>query len=287
MLFEARRNPRGIEGISTCVKSQLAYRREVWLLLHNSESSTNETAAVRLYLDESGTDESSPQAVVGGLLINYSHYLNFEQTWDEILADHGITPPLHMKEFGKDRRLGAISRCCRKELFVRVVELIRSHRVGTLEATLSPREYVDNLPKPIRDHMSIYGMCFSVAAVQNHRLAETANYQGRIPFIMDAGNPYAEHVRIAHRNFLQLQREGGSLHAGGLYFDDDAEFGVLQAADVIAWGVRRIASGLAMPPGMEPIQDLFDSNHSRADFKAEWMKLLTETFIKSLKDDPL
>ena len=104
---------------------------------------------------------------------------------------------------------------------------------------------------------------------------------------MDAGNPYAEHVRIAHRNFLQLQREGGSLHAGGLYFDDDAEFGVLQAADVIAWGVRRIASGLAMPPGMEPIQDLFDSNHSRADFKAEWMKLLTETFIKSLKDDPL
>jgi hypothetical protein len=257
------------------------------LLLHNSESSTNETAAVRLYLDESGTDETSPQAVVGGLLINYSHFLHFEEAWDALLKDQGITPPLHMKEFGKDGRLGAISPWRRKELFLRVVDLIKSHRIGTIEATLSPREYMTNLPRPIRDHMSIYGMCFSVAAIQNHRLAEKAKYQGRIPFIMDAGNPLAEHVRIAHRNLLQLQREGGSLHAGGLYFDDDAEFGVLQAADVIAWGVRRMASDLTMPPGMEPITVLFDSDHSRADFKAEWMRLLTETFIKSLKDDPL
>ena len=107
--------------------SRKAYRKEVWLLLHNSESSHNETAAVRLYMDESGgRDPSTPIAVVGGMLINYSHYLHFEDAWDQLLVEHGIEPPLHMKEFGKNGRFAGVSRCCRRELFLEVADLINS-----------------------------------------------------------------------------------------------------------------------------------------------------------------
>jgi hypothetical protein len=73
------------------------YRKEIWMLLHNSESSENETAAVRLYLDESGSkDPGTPQALVAGLLINYSHFLAFEgfvgsdvgEAWDHRATAH-------------------------------------------------------------------------------------------------------------------------------------------------------------------------------------------------------
>ena len=113
------------------------YRKEVWLLLHNSESSENETAAVRLYMDESGTRDTS-KAVVGGILINYSDFLGFESAWDKMLVEHGIVAPLHMKEFGKHRRFGSMSERCRRELFYEVAGVVRQNVArATLQRLLS------------------------------------------------------------------------------------------------------------------------------------------------------
>jgi hypothetical protein len=227
---------------------------------------------VRLYLDESGGGGESPVAVVGGMLINYSHYLHFEEAWDQMLDSHGIGAPLHMKEFGKHKRLGSISRCCRREIFIEVAELINSHKIGSLSATLTNSEYEEIVPAEIRKVYSPYVMCFILAVAENHKLAE-GRYEKKIPFILDVGNPFAEHVRQGHAGAVQLQRNEGFLHVGGLYFDNDAEFGTLQAADVIAWTIRRLASGKTLPPGMEPLAEVvaFEKDHRDERFKKEWM----------------
>jgi len=256
------------------------------MLLHNSESSENETAAVRLYLDESGSnDPGTPQAIVAGMVINYSHFVAFEEFWDRMLVKHGITAPLHMKDFAKHRRFGAMSPHCKRELFCEVASLISNHRIASLEAQLTTRDYETYFPQEARDKFGVYGSCFNLAVVMNHKLAE-GKYEGRIPFILDAGNPYADHVRKAHKAVLQYQNDVGFLHAGGLYFDDDALFGVLQAADVIAWGARRRAAGLAFPPGYEPITEIINEDvHNVAGYTPELLKELGENIMRKLAEE--
>jgi len=221
------------------------------------------------------------------MLINYSHFLHFEDEWDKILESHGIATPLHMKEFGKNGRLGKISQCCRRELFLELSQLINSHKVGSLSATLTNADYEKYIPKEARDIYSAYAMCFDLALMMNHKLAEAAHYEKKIPFILDTGNPYANHVRVAHKAALEMQKTEGFLHVGGLYFDDDAEFGSLQAADVIAWTIRRLASGFRLPPGMEPLTSIisYQADHRDHVWETEWMKHTGGNILRRIEEN--
>lgn len=262
-------------------------------MMHNSDDPEKETAGVRLYLDESGGDDpNTPHAVIGGIIINKYHFQPFEDAWDDMLDRHGIIPPLHMKEFGKHGKFRGMSTCCRRELFQEAAQLIDSHKVCSLNASLSNDEYKSNVPQSVRDRFSVYGMCFILSVVMNHHLARDSSppYHGRIPFILDSGNPYAWHVRRAHAMVLKMQREEMFLHAGSLTFDDDKDFGVLQAADVIAWGARRHVSGLPIPYAFEPIGDILQeaNAHNRASWTpallAELGNVLATQITKQAKD---
>jgi hypothetical protein len=251
--------------------------------MHNSDSPEKETAAVRLYLDESGGDDPrTPYAVVGGVLINQSHFLHFEEAWDLMLEKHGIAPPLHMREFGPHGRFANMTDRCRHELFLEVAALINSHKIFSIAATLSNEEYKTNFPKEGRDRFSVYGMCFILSVMINHKLAAQQSYGERTPFILDAGNPYKQHVVEAHASALRLQEET-FLHVGLLTFDDDKEFGILQAADVIAWGVRRRATQISLG-AFEPVADILkeEKNHAEASWKSDWIKELGDALIRRI-----
>ena len=128
-------------------------------------------------------------------------------------------------------------------------------------------------------------MCFILAVMTNHKLAGE-KYAGRIPFILDTGNPLADHVRKAHAAMLDFQK-GCFIHPGGLHFDDDTSFGVLQAADVIAWGVRRQESDKAFPPGLEQIGELLlkDQAPHNNEWKSEWLATMSDWAIKVLEQN--
>jgi hypothetical protein len=271
MVFSPRRNPLEKE-----------MKKNVQATRHGSDSPDKKTAAVRLYLDESGGDDpGTPHAVVGGVLINYSYFLHFEEEWDRMLETHGFTPPIHMKEFGPHGRFADISPCCRRELFLEIVELINSHKIASIAATLSNEEYKANIDEKVRDEFSVYGMCFILSVVMNHKLAVHKSYGERIPFILDTGNPHKGHVVSAHAAMIEWQKES-FLHVGGLHFEDDKDFGILQAADVVAWGVRRRTTGKPFGYAFEPIRDILNKQegHGEADWKAEWLKEMSEGVMK-------
>ena len=100
-------------------------------LIHNSDALEKQTAAVRIYMDESGTrDPGTPTAVIGGMIINRSHYDHFEPTWFDILQRHKVKPPVHMKEFGPDGKLGWLPEEKRRDLFAELIPLINSHKIA-------------------------------------------------------------------------------------------------------------------------------------------------------------
>src|SRR5450432_833410 len=167
-------------------------QERVWLLLHNSDYDQKHSAAVRLYLDESGTGgRDNPTAVVGGIIINRSDCDHFESEWFTILKRHDVEPPLHMREFRRGRKLAGLRKQQRGALFAELVPLINSLKIASVSATLSNCEYEEHCPVEMRDKFSVYGMCFILAAEMNDRLAE-GRYEGRIPFILDTGNPHTD-----------------------------------------------------------------------------------------------
>jgi hypothetical protein len=249
-----------------CVQNQMRYRREVWSIMHRTDSPNTASSALRLYLDESGgSDPNTPVAIVAGVLITREWFEEFENSWDSLLADYGIAPPLHMKEFGVHGRLGHLSICCKRELFGRVADLINSHHTKTISASISNAEYIELIPSAARKKFSVYGMCFILVAFLNHLLAQANSYEDRIPFILDTGNPYKNHVVEAHAWMIESQREDPSdfLNVGALTFDDDKDFGILQAADVVAWATRRkrTQGGSGLTGHYAPLEKIFNQNH--------------------------
>src|ERR1700733_10146026 len=200
------------------------------MLMRKINSPESETAAVRLYMDESGgEDPGTPHAVIGGMLINSRRFQTFEDAWDVMLDRHGIQPPLHMKEFGRPNgRFASMTDCCRYELMLEAVSLIHSHKIATIACSITNAEYKSNFSDEFRSIFSVYGMCFLLSVVMNHAAAAQNNYHEKIPFILDSGNPYAEHIRKAHAEILEWQKTS-SLHMGTLTFAEDDDFGILQA----------------------------------------------------------
>lgn len=246
--------------------------------MHGSDTSDKQFPGIRLYLDESGgPDPNTPHAVVGGILINHSHLLHFEEAWRQMLKMHRIIPPLHMKEFGSHGRFAHVSHGCRRQLFMAVAQVINSHKIASLAATLSNEEYEANISAQIREKFSVYGMCFILAVVMNHKLALHKSYCGSVSFILDSGNPYKRHIVEAHAAMLDEQKNE-FLNVGGLHFEDDEDLGILQAADVVAWGVRRRATGKPFEYAFQPIGEILkkENGHGEADLKGHWMKDISE-----------
>jgi len=228
-------------------------------------------------MDESGgSDPGTPHATVGGMLIFRNAFLPFEDAWDQMLVNHGIPDGIHMRELGKHGKLGALSECCRLELFEEACYLIKKFRAFTLVASLSNQEYEANVPELVRKSFSVYGMLFLLTIMMNHKLAEFNNHPNPIPIIMDAGNPHRRHVVTSHE-FMRNRWQSivGNLHVGSFTFGDDKVLGILQAADIIAWGTRRRASQLRFLPGLDPVEKLLTTDevhHTEIPWKLEWLR---------------
>lgn len=250
--------------------------------MHGSGTSLQEIAAVRLYLDESGSDDpGTPDAVLGGMLINYSEFHAFEDEWEELLERHRIIPPLHMKEFGKDERFGYATPNCRFELFSEISELINKRKIYSIAGTINNSLHQEKVSKEVRENFGVYGMCFLMTVAINHGLAEMHKHNGGIPFILDTGNSHKGRVADAHAEAIRMQRQI-FLHLGGLHFEDDRDFGILQAADVIAWGVRRKILNKSFPKSLSPINRILDANkgHVQKEWEPDWLKIITDNVMK-------
>jgi hypothetical protein len=242
----------------------------------DSRNPDSETAALRLYLDESGgEDPGTPHSVIGGILIYRPAFELFEDAWSQMLRDHRIPDGIHMKEFGRRHgNLALMPDCSRRELLTEACKLIRQYRAVTMANTLSNDEYQAHVPEIARKRYSVYAMGFSLMVMMNHKLAEFNKYEDPIPIIMDSGNPKSGQVRRAHAFMQNKFQKVANLHLGGLTFDDDKVWGVLQAADIIAWGTRRRVSGVPFGFGFSPIDDLLSSDelhHTEVPWKREWL----------------
>lgn len=238
--------------------------------MHHSDEQSRETAVVTCYLDESGSEDLSATAVLAGLLLNRSNFFSFEQKWAGILTAHKIPKPLHMRDFRRGRRLAKIPKQLRTPLFDDVVELINSHKIISVAATITQGQFQKYFSKPIRrQFLSAYGMNFIVCALLNFTNAKQNKYEKKIAYLVDEGNPYRDHILNAHAALKEIQKSR-FLNLGSIAFDGDQDYCSLQAADVIAWSVRRSATR-ELRRSFLRLSRILESNHVQLPLPEESM----------------
>jgi hypothetical protein len=261
------------------------YPEFIWWWLHHSDDESRVATMLGSYYDESAVDGSGPVSAIGGLGLLHSNYTWLEIEWNECLAKNEIKQGyLHMKDFGEHGLLSDYPSAKRHKLFLGLTKIINEHKQFSIGSTLSPGEYQNHFsfmskkgPAASR-RLSIHSMCFLHAAVTQNGWADAARYESDIPFMLDEGCPDWADVKIAHR-YLREEYPADEApfpnRAGGLTWENDKKFPSLQAADVIAWTVRRKAANGQFNFGYEPLIEILDEFHYPAHFDEGAMKKIT------------
>jgi hypothetical protein len=237
------------------------YLEHLWFVMHHSDDPERLTLAVACYLDESGIDQHNPLAVMAGIVLRRERFIRFDSDWNDILSKFKIDPPIHMKEFGKHGRHGHLDYPTRNELFTELAYIINRYKIHSVAVTLNHEQYNKMLSDKTKKEVSIYGLCFMLCAHQCFAMTQVNHYYGRMAFLMEEGNEFAEDVRRAHKGMMKMRKEGATYISDGSLTFEPKELSPLQAADIIAWGVRRKVSNVPIIKGFEPIVRIFDGKH--------------------------
>ena len=242
--------------------------------MHHSDNPELETFAVNCYLDESATDGGTEEAVVAGVLLNRERFLGLDEPWTDFLKAHQLKA-LHMKDFGQHGNLAALQSADRKAIFRDAVSIINKYKLYSVGASITYAKYLEKLSPAIRGAMSVYGFCFILSAYAEHVRAVHNNYTKNIGFILDSGNAYAAHVREGHAALKRWQ-DTTPLNVGSPTFEDDKDVSAIQAADLVAWSVRRRLTKSSFGNGFEPLLGVFDEAHSEVAWDGGWLQQLTD-----------
>jgi hypothetical protein len=227
---------------------------------------------------------ASPVAVVAGLTLQQDRFTWLDLDWQQAIAKHAFGKPyVHMKDFAPHGELRDLPESKRIALFSDLSKIIREYKTYSIEATLSTDNYKKHLASlaPISASMpSIYSACFTLMAIFQGKQAEQDKYKEDIPFVLDDGCAYEQDVVIAHKFLVNEFQPRRNAHVGDLAFGDDTKIRALQAADVIAWVVRRKRAGLAFRNGFEPLENVLDGQHLAQNFEEDWMKEIALMFDK-------
>jgi hypothetical protein len=247
------------KGESSRVAS--SYLEDLWFFMHHSDDPERLTLSIAGYFDESGIDGTNPEAVVAGVVMRREAFCLFDRDWNDILSNFKIKPPLHMKEFGEHGRHGHLDYPTRKKLFKELAYIVNRYKIYSVAVSLNHEQYNKLLSDKSRKEVSLYGLCFMLCAHQCFAMSQSNHYYGNMAFLMEEGNEYSEDVRRAHAEMMRMRREGAIYISNGSLTFEPKELSTLQAADVIAWGERRMVTGLPIAKGFEPIVTIFDEKH--------------------------
>jgi hypothetical protein len=245
--------------------------------MHHSHKPDLGSLALSWYLDESATDGSTPVAVVGGLLLDEGSYLQLEPRWKSLLNEFSL-PALHLKDFGKDGKYADMDSRIKASIFSRASSIILELGIYTIECTVNHADHKDLFSRNAKKELTAYELCFIAAVIGNSNLAKAHGFVD-VAIIMDCGNPYAKYVQKAYNDLARIQKQGHPLSLGTFTFGDDEKIHGLQCADVVSWGARRRAVGMAFPAGLESIEGILKGPNHRS---VQIPKLALEKFVESM-----
>ena len=143
--------------------------------MHHSTDLSQRTETITHYVDDSGSDEQSKIAVVGGPVFDRAGYFPFSYEWDRLLrAGHRVKAPVHMREFARPHgRFAYLSNTERAALFSDLVKLINETKFYSATAVVQNMEFQEFFPQPeFRKLFGVAPLAFLWCLILNRVLIE-------------------------------------------------------------------------------------------------------------------
>ncbi len=206
----------------------------------------NRDAAVmvmfKAYFDDSSNDECDKVLVLAGCIQSYKAWATFSLAWEAALAQSPIIKHFHM---GEARRLeGEFVRwkaSVRDQKIHLLATVIESCRPWTMAVWVSRKEH-DAIVKPIAPFMirHSYFALFCAVVLKLANWHQDMGIQLPVEYVFDEQGPIGDDSALWYRHIKSWQKpEISALMGGTPKFENDERILPLQAADMLAWHVRR------------------------------------------------
>lgn len=200
----------------------------------------------KIYIDDSGKSDHSPVLVLAGYLSNNVRWNKLEIEWRAILADHKMTTFHAAEAWRRAYGSGLKVPLVRDSAFVKLLNCITSH-VDHAFAVSIPFEghehWFQAKQFPELPSLRIYNMAFYGLMTQIHQYLYKRHFDKPVELIFDEqGGESAARVLSGMEEFRRLAATGfPGLNVSTPSFRSDDDCSGLQAADMLAWLLRRDA----------------------------------------------
>lgn len=199
-------------------------------------------AFLHAYIDDSATDMRDRRLFMAGYLTRADKWALFTEAWDEELRSPPSIEYLRMVEANNLRdQFKGWTEQARDEKLRGLARVIRHFEPFSFEFSIS-RELNDKILKPV----SLRGLgnahfscCFSVVSGVA-RFAASQGIRAPIQFVFDQQEGVDKDIGLLFDMMKQhLPSQAQKLISGAPQFEDDKKLLPLQAADMLAWHIRR------------------------------------------------
>jgi hypothetical protein len=231
---------------------------------------------LEVFIDDSGKNDP-PVFVLGGVIARQESLPLFAREWAEVLARAPAVPHFKMKDAnGRRGAFKGMSIADRDAKLTALAEVVRKHVLATVAVTVRHEDYQRIYEGQMMRWMDRpYQMLFHLVITTAYKLRNELGLSDRASFVFDR---QLEHEAALRESFAAMKKNMLPELAGFLASDprhaDDKDELPLQAADMIAWHVRRSwkdgAAALKAASAAGPILAEIPRKHDL--FTAAWLQ---------------
>jgi len=210
-------------------------------------------AFLRAFVDDSGSEKGERRLFLAGYINRTDQWALFAQAWDEELKASPSIEYLHMIEAGNlrgefDFRKGW-DKEKRAEKLRGLARVIRHFKPASFQMSIDRRHFYEVLePVSPRGLANPYFACCSGLIAKLAQEAEKTKARGKIEFIFDSQDGLDDDIDMFFEDLMEgISKEARRWLAGKPLFRSDRDFVALQAADMLAWHIRREHEEVGFP----------------------------------------
>lgn len=237
---------------------------------------------IQAYIDDSTSDVGDQRLVLAGFINAADRWTRFSEAWAGELRQ---PPAINYLKMSEANRLGGEFRgwdaSDRDEKLKRLARVIRHFEPRSIHASVSRTEF-NSIVAPVAPHgFGIpYAVCFQALMLPLAISQSRQKIRVPIDFIFDDQEGLGKQAAFFYEKIRGGQpKKIREVMCKSPIFRDEKDVLPLQAADMLAWHVRR---GLETAPESFPIPEYLshDGLHMAVDIQAEHLKPIANGFAK-------
>jgi hypothetical protein len=207
---------------------------------------TRDLSMLRLYVDDSGKEDHSPNLILAGYLSTVERWELFSKEWKKILDANRLDAFRMADAWRLARKYSHVGPLKRDQIVIQIIECIKKHAEMAFVSSV-PFEGFHHFMDVKQDHTHSLGrpyfMNFYSLLVRFYKFAYQHKFDQAIEIIFDEqGGESKQFVLEGMEEFRRIAaKEFPGLVIATPTFQSDKDALPLQAADALAWLVRRDA----------------------------------------------